>query len=96
VVNKDRKAKAVKKKSGGRCRKPTKTLANKLWVDERYCKGCLICVEVCPTKAIEPARGINSKGYVVPIERDMRLCKACGMCELMCPDFAIAIEEAGE
>jgi 2-oxoglutarate ferredoxin oxidoreductase subunit delta len=96
VASKDRKAKAVKKKSSRERRRPTKTQPNKLWVNERYCKGCLICTEVCATKAIEPACGINSKGYVVPIERDMRLCKACGMCELMCPDFAIAIEETGE
>ena len=65
---------------------------HKLWVDERYCKGCLICVEVCPTKAITSSDKINAKGYVIPIEKDMSDCKACGLCELMCPDFAIAIE----
>jgi 2-oxoglutarate ferredoxin oxidoreductase subunit delta len=53
----------------------------------------MICVEVCPTKAIVSSDTINAKGYVVPVERDMSECKACGLCELMCPDFAIAIEE---
>ena len=66
---------------------------HKLWIDERYCKGCLICVEVCPTKAIASSDKINAKGYVIPIEKDMSDCKVCGLCELMCPDFAIAIEE---
>ena len=66
---------------------------HKLWVDERYCKGCLICVEVCPTKSIVSSETINAKGYVIPVENDMASCKVCGLCELMCPDFAIAIEE---
>jgi len=69
---------------------------NKLWIDERYCKGCLICVDVCPTEAIKPSEEINDWGYILPIEDDMSSCKACGLCELMCPDFAIAIEEVNE
>lgn len=69
---------------------------NKLWIDERYCKGCLICVDVCPTKSIKPSKEINDWGYILPIEHDMNSCKACGLCELMCPDFAIAIEEVNE
>lgn len=66
---------------------------NKLWIDERYCKGCLICVDVCPKKALAASQEINSKGYILPVEKDMKRCKRCGLCEVMCPDFAIAIEE---
>ncbi len=69
---------------------------NKVWIDGEYCKGCLICVDICPTKAIIPSKEINAKGYIIPVENDMGRCKACGMCELMCPDFAIAIEEEDE
>jgi 2-oxoglutarate ferredoxin oxidoreductase subunit delta len=69
---------------------------NKLHINPKYCKGCLICVEICPTKAIEPSDKINSKGYTLPREKDMRRCKACGLCEMVCPDFAIAIEESDE
>ncbi len=65
---------------------------NRVWIEERYCKGCLICVDVCPTKALKASQEINSKGYILPREDDMERCKACGLCELMCPDFAIAIE----
>jgi ferredoxin len=38
----------------------------KLWIEERYCKGCLICIEVCPTKAITSAQEINVKGLMCP------------------------------
>jgi 2-oxoglutarate ferredoxin oxidoreductase subunit delta len=65
---------------------------NRLWVDQKYCKGCLICVDVCPTGALGESGGINAKGYITPVEKDMKQCKACGLCELMCPDFAIAVE----
>ena len=53
----------------------------------------MICVDVCPTKALKPSQEINAKGYILPTGNDMERCKACGLCELMCPDFAIAIEE---
>ena len=65
----------------------------RLWIDERYCKGCLICVDVCPTKAIASSGRINAKGYVIPVEKDMSECKVCGLCELMCPDIAITIKK---
>ena len=64
----------------------------KLHIDPRYCKGCLICVEICPKKALKPFEKINSKGYILPAEDDMTRCTGCKLCELMCPDFAIAIE----
>jgi 2-oxoglutarate ferredoxin oxidoreductase subunit delta len=66
---------------------------NKFWIDERYCKGCLICIDVCPTKAIRASEKLNSKGYRLPREENMALCKACEICVLMCPDFAIAVSE---
>jgi 2-oxoglutarate ferredoxin oxidoreductase subunit delta len=65
---------------------------NKLHIHLKYCKGCLICVETCPTKALKPSKKINPKGYILPMENDMSRCTGCRLCELMCPDFAIAIE----
>ena len=68
----------------------------KLCVNADYCKGCLICVEVCKVNAIQASAQINAKGYLLPMEKDMKRCNACGLCELMCPDFAITIEESDE
>lgn len=65
---------------------------NRFFLNTNYCKGCLICVEVCPKQAIRSSRKINAKGYVMPEEDDMTHCTGCRLCELVCPDFAIAIE----
>ena len=67
---------------------------NRLRLNATYCKGCLICVEACPTGAIKASSRINSKGYVLPEEDDMRRCTGCNLCETVCPDFAITIETA--
>jgi len=62
-----------------------------LHIEERYCKGCGICVEFCPAKILKPSKKMNSKGYFPPESQEMEKCKVCGMCSLLCPDFAIAV-----
>jgi 2-oxoglutarate ferredoxin oxidoreductase subunit delta len=54
-------------------------------LNQRFCKGCEICIEICPNKCLE------MKGSY-PIVKDINLCSKCMLCELECPDFAIAIE----
>jgi 2-oxoglutarate ferredoxin oxidoreductase subunit delta len=62
-------------------------------VDERYCKGCGLCVSVCPSEciALDPDT-FNSKGYHPAILTDESLCTGCASCALMCPDVAITVE----
>jgi 2-oxoglutarate ferredoxin oxidoreductase subunit delta len=64
----------------------------RLWIDEKSCKGCLICVAACPAGAVRSSGRINAKGYVLPEEGDMGRCTGCRLCETVCPDFAIAVE----
>ena len=61
--------------------------AVRIVLTQKWCKGCGICVELCPTKvfAAEPATG---KAIVAASE----LCADCGLCELWCPDYAISLE----
>ena len=49
-----------------------------------YCKGCEICVKLCPKSVLEM---ISFKASVVRIED----CIECMQCELRCPDFAIEV-----
>ena len=55
------------------------------------CKGCRLCVGVCPRKAIVPLTTVNKKGYEI-IRVDEDLCIGCGMCAKMCPDYVFTVE----
>lgn len=61
--------------------------------DEDKCKGCSLCVDVCPRHivALDSAR-INSRGYNPAYVTDMAACIACGFCAMMCPDVVIRVE----
>lgn len=62
-------------------------------VDGRYCKGCGLCVEVCPVTCIvlDPDT-ITDKGYHPAMLTDESLCTGCASCAVMCPDVAIKVE----
>lgn len=62
-------------------------------VDERYCKGCSLCITVCPKDCIEldPDK-ITAKGYHPARLTDENLCTGCTNCALICPDVAITVE----
>jgi 2-oxoglutarate ferredoxin oxidoreductase subunit delta len=53
-------------------------------INERWCKGCGICVAFCPAHALKME---GDKARPVP-----GACKVCGLCELYCPDLAITVD----
>jgi len=65
-------------------------------IDKNRCKGCELCVSVCPTKTLAMSSEINDKGYFYAQVVNQPACIACRFCVLMCPDVAIelAVEEA--
>jgi 2-oxoglutarate ferredoxin oxidoreductase subunit delta len=68
-------------------------------VDETYCKGCGLCVGVCPRGLIELSHDtLTAKGYHPARLTDASRCTACAICATMCPDVAITVlrEEEGE
>lgn len=68
----------------------------KVIVFHGLCKGCGLCVEKCPFKAI--AFSPKDLGvYSTPsVEIDMEKCTACGICEITCPDMALRVEKANK
>ena len=57
-------------------------------INTELCKGCVICVNVCPTDALEMSKALNSLGFRYPLLKE-GLCTGCEMCALICPDFCI-------
>jgi 2-oxoglutarate ferredoxin oxidoreductase subunit delta len=57
----------------------------KINVISRYCKGCEICVVLCPADVLD------MKEFKVNVD-----CTECMLCELRCPDFAIEVVESGK
>ncbi len=67
----------------------------KVTIDEVICKGCGLCVSVCPKKVLAlSAEKINAAGYN-PAELTGEGCIACASCAKMCPDCAITVEKLG-
>lgn len=63
-------------------------------IDEKVCKGCSLCVSVCPKKILELAADrINPKGYNPAQCIDESKCIGCAMCAMICPDSAIEVEK---
>lgn len=62
-------------------------------VDERYCKGCGLCADVCPQHIIAlDHQKMTAKGYHPAALTDESQCTGCATCALMCPDVAITVE----
>lgn len=61
-------------------------------IDAERCKGCELCVSVCPRDSLRMSEGFNAKGYrpAVWVNAD-GACTGCALCALVCPDTAIAV-----
>lgn len=65
----------------------------KITVNKELCKGCGVCISVCPVKILDfDNSDVNSKGYHPMKSMDPDKCIACANCGLMCPDAAITVE----
>jgi 2-oxoglutarate ferredoxin oxidoreductase subunit delta len=66
----------------------------KITIDKNLCKGCGLCVTVCPKGILKLSENeLNDKGYS-PVEiTDMESCTACASCAKMCPDVVFTIEK---
>ncbi len=60
-------------------------------IDSEKCKGCSLCVSICPKNVLDIAKELNAKGYYPAYRARPEDCIYCAMCCLMCPDVAITI-----
>ena len=60
-------------------------------VNIEKCKGCELCIVACPSKVIELAQEVNSKGYHYAHMKLPDECTGCTNCALVCPDTVITV-----
>ncbi len=58
---------------------------------EDRCKGCLLCVAVCPSQILRPSGRSNRNGYEMVEMSPEGKCIGCASCAFMCPDVAIRV-----
>jgi len=78
-------------KARGRRKKPAPR-PHPVTIKEDLCKGCAICVNVCPTGVLvidDCKRSVF--GLIAKVEAP-EYCIGCMLCELHCPDFAIFVD----
>jgi 2-oxoglutarate ferredoxin oxidoreductase subunit delta len=59
-------------------------VSRRILIQPRLCKGCEICVRMCPKRVLE------MRDFVAAAARPDD-CTACMLCEMRCPDFAIEV-----
>jgi len=64
----------------------------RILVDEELCKGCGICIGLCPIKVLEKSNTLSSRGVYLPLPNKKDKCTGCRICEYYCPDMAIFIK----
>jgi 2-oxoglutarate ferredoxin oxidoreductase subunit delta len=57
-----------------------------------WCKGCHICVGVCPRHVLEVDEAAFLNGFHPVAVARPDDCTSCLLCELLCPDLAITVE----
>lgn len=65
-------------------------MAGRIIINTERCKGCGLCVAVCPKSGIVLAKKSNKSGYF-PAEAINVDCTGCAVCALVCPDVAIEV-----
>ena len=58
-----------------------------VFIFAKWCKGCHICVEFCPTNVLAFDEKTERTVVVAPEK-----CTACHFCDTHCPDLAIVVK----
>jgi 2-oxoglutarate ferredoxin oxidoreductase subunit delta len=62
-------------------------------INQKWCKGCYICLETCPKKVFGKAAEVSEKGFFPVIVARPEDCTSCLQCEMLCPDLAINVKK---
>ena len=65
-------------------------------MDRERCKGCHLCIDVCPRHALKLSGKLTDAGVEIVAWDEDAGCSACLMCAAICPDAAITIIPTNE
>jgi len=57
----------------------------KVVISVHECKGCGLCIEICPKKNLKKSKNFNKLGYQYTEFEDQG-CTSCGFCFYTCPE----------
>jgi len=60
------------------------------------CKGCGVCIELCPKDVLDYDPKLNAHGAHPPRVVNKENCVGCGLCEEVCGDLAIFLRKKDE
>ena len=67
------------------------TKVKNIEINHKWCKGCYICLVVCPQEVFTKDKELTKRGFLPVIIEKPDSCTGCLLCELMCPDLAITV-----
>lgn len=65
-------------------------------IDQDRCKGCELCLFVCPRKVLSISPKLNRRGQHFAQVVTQQDCIGCSQCSDICPDTAIEIDEEAD
>lgn len=60
-------------------------------IDRECCKGCELCIDVCPRSVLVMSDDFNRSGYHYSVPEHKDKCNSCTFCAIMCPDVCIQV-----
>ena len=67
-------------------------MAAKIIINTERCKGCGLCVKVCPRNTIVMSKHSNKAGYF-PAAATGDGCTGCARCAIICPEAVIEVQK---
>jgi 2-oxoglutarate ferredoxin oxidoreductase subunit delta len=65
-------------------------MAGKININIERCKGCGLCIMVCPKSSIVISEKSNKNGFF-PAKPNNTDCTGCGVCAIICPEAIIEV-----
>lgn len=65
-------------------------MVGKIIINTERCKGCGLCIAVCPKTSIIISKKSNKSGYF-PAQTSNTDCSGCALCAIICPEVVIEV-----